>query len=100
MNTDITMNFVNPNSVDGESPYRVRCNFVLHGDAHVLSVYDCPNIKKLQQENVDIRVVFHNKDEVFVFQTEDSAKQLFDKVMLTNICKNCQYRNYARRGSR
>lgn len=90
MNTDITMNFVNPNSVDGESPYRVRCNFVLHGDAHVLSVYDCPNIKKLQQENVDIRVVFHNKDEVFVFQTEDSPRQIFGQVMFKHNCKNCQ----------
>ena len=90
------MNFVNPNPVDGERPYRVHCNFVLDTKAPVVNVYACPNIKKLQEENVDIRVIFHNKDEVFIAQTEERAKQLFDKVVFKNLCKNCRFKKFHR----
>ena len=89
----IIMNFVNPNSIDGERPYRTHCNFVLHGKHHVLNVYACPIITKMQDGGVDNRVTNHTNNEVFVFQMPDSAKQFFDKAEFKKICRVCLMNN-------
>jgi len=89
----IIMNFVNPNAVDGEKPYRAHCNFILYGPRKILDVYTCPLIMKLQNNDVDNRVVNHTNNEVFVFQMPDSAKQIFDKVEFKKLCRVCCMNN-------
>lgn len=95
MKKHIIMNFVNPNAVDGERPYRAHCDFVLYGKAHVLNVYACPIITKMQNDNVDNRVINHTSNEVFVFQMPDSVKLFFDKADFKKMCQDCtmKYKN-------
>lgn len=89
MKKHIAMNFSNPNTLDGEKPYRAHCDFTLRDDA-VIDVYKCPVVAELQTNNVDIRVVFHVGDEVFVFQNPDSSlKHFYDKTVFGNMCKIC-----------
>lgn len=85
------MNFVNPNAVDGENPYRVDCGVGLYAYA-LLDVYKCPVIKEMQNKNISNRVVHHAGNEIFVFQVDDNIKPVFDKMALKQMCKNCQYK--------
>lgn len=89
------MNFVNPNAVDGENPYRVDCGVGLYAYA-LLDVYKCPVIKEMQNKNISNRVVHHTGNEIFVFQVDDNVKQVFDKMALKQMCKNCQYKQRLR----
>lgn len=97
---NINMNFVKPPFMGPARRYRMHCHFKLEGPNQVLNVYDCNNIKELNNRNIDIRVMFSIGNDVFVFQPEDNNNHLFDMALFGQNCKNCQYRNYARRGSR
>lgn len=85
----VIMNFANPNAVDGEKPYRVHCNFVLYGHHKVLNLYTCPIVIKMQNNNIENRIINHTNNEVFVFQMPDSAKQFFDKIEFKKMCQVC-----------
>ncbi len=84
----VFINFSNPNALEGERPYRAHCEFDLQNNV-IVDVYKCPIVSEMQNEHVDNRVIFHASDEVFVFQTPDSAKHIYDKALFKNMCANC-----------
>lgn len=93
MKKNVFMNFVNPNAVDGEKPYRVHCTFVLRGNAPcVIDVYKCAIVKQIQTQNVDNRIVHCANNDIFVFQNENDENRLFDTKLFKKMCKNCQYK--------